>query len=108
MTDAPAIAVDQLPADAVLLDVREPDEWAAGHAEGAVHVPLADVPARLGDLPPATPLYVICRSGARSGRAVQWLSQQGVDVVNVSGGMQAWAASGRPMVSERGTDPFVA
>ncbi|HEX8496928.1 MAG TPA: rhodanese-like domain-containing protein [Actinomycetales bacterium] len=108
MTDAPAIAVDQLPADAVLLDVREPDEWAAGHAGGALHVPLADVPARLGDLPPAAPLYVICRSGARSGRAVQWLAQQGVDVVNVSGGMQAWAASGRPMVSERGTDPFVA
>ncbi len=106
MSDAPAVSVDQLPTGAVLLDVREPDEWGAGHAQGATHVPLADVP--LSELPAADPLYVICRSGARSERAVQWLRQQGVEAVNVTGGMQAWAAAGRPMVSETGTDPVVA
>lgn len=108
MSDAPAIEVTELPADAVLIDVREPDEWAAGHAESATHVPLADVPARVGELPQGSPVYVVCRSGARSGRAVEWLQQQGVDAVNVSGGMRAWDAAGKPMVSEHGGDPYVA
>ncbi len=108
MSDAPAIEVTELPTDAVLLDVREPDEWAAGHAETATHVPLGDVPDRVGELPQGSPLYVICRSGARSGRAVAWLAQQGVDAVNVSGGMRAWDAAGKPMVSEQGGHPYVA
>lgn len=108
MSDTPAVAVDQLPADAVLLDVREPDEWAAGHVQGATHVPLADVPDRLAELPGADPLYVVCRSGQRSGRAVQWLQQQGIASVNVTGGMQAWAAAGKPMVSDTAAAPTVA
>lgn len=108
MSDVPAIEVDQLPADATLLDVREPDEWAAGHAERATHVPLGEVPDRLAELPHGSPLYVVCRSGARSGRAVDWLQRQGVDAVNVSGGMRAWEAAGKAMVSEQGDDPYVA
>lgn len=108
MSDAPAVPVDQLPEGARLLDVREPDEWSVGHVDGATHVPLADVPTRLADLPAADPLYVICRSGARSGRAVEWLLQQGVSAVNVTGGMQAWAAAGKPMVSDTGAAPVVA
>jgi rhodanese-related sulfurtransferase len=102
MDNVPEISVQDLPADAVILDVREPDEWAAGHVEGATHVPLGEVPQRLGELPDAEPLYVICRSGNRSGRAVAWLGQQGVETVNVAGGMRAWAAAGRPMVSDAG------
>jgi rhodanese-related sulfurtransferase len=102
MDNAREISVQDLPADAVILDVREPDEWAAGHVEGATHVPLGEVPQRLGELPDAEPLYVICRSGNRSGRAVAWLGQQGIDTVNVAGGMRAWAAAGRPMVSDAG------
>ncbi len=98
----PEISVQDLPADAVLLDVREDDEWAAGHVEGAVHLPLAQVPGRLGDLPDADPLYILCRSGNRSGRAAAWLNQQGVASVNVSGGMQAWARAGKPMVADAG------
>lgn len=90
-----------LPADAVLLDVREDDEWAAGHAPDARHVPMNQVPERLAELPEADPLYVICRSGARSGRVAGFLTQQGRSVVNVEGGMQAWAAAGRPMIGER-------
>jgi len=108
MSDAPAITVDLLPADAVLLDVREPDEWAAGHVEGATHVPMGEVPIRVGELPAAAPLYVICRSGKRSGEVVLWLAEQGIDSVNVAGGMQAWAAAGRAMVSQTGATPIVA
>jgi rhodanese-related sulfurtransferase len=102
MQNVPEISVQDLPADAVILDVREDDEWAAGHVEGATHVPLGEVPQRLGELPDGDPLYVICRSGNRSGRAVAWLGQQGVESVNVAGGMRAWAAAGRPMVSDAG------
>ena len=108
MSEAPAITVDRLPTDAVLLDVREPDEWAAGHVEDATHVPMGEVPIRVGELPAAAPLYVVCRSGKRSGQVVLWLQEQGVDAVNVTGGMQAWAAAGRPMVSQTGATPTVA
>ena len=65
MENVPEISVQDLPADAVILDVREDDEWTAGHAPGATHVPLGEVPGRLGELPDADPLYVICRSGYR-------------------------------------------
>ncbi|AKU14784.1 rhodanese-like domain-containing protein [Luteipulveratus mongoliensis] len=93
--------------DAVVLDVREQDEWDAGHAPGAVHIPLAEVPARIDELPDAEPLPVICRSGGRSGRAVQWLSAQGYDVVNVEGGMKAWEQGGKSVVSTGDKAPEV-
>ena len=104
----PAATVDQLSVGAGVIDVREPEEWVVGHVADAVHVPLAQLPARLAELPTSDPVYVICRSGARSGQAVQWLQQQGVPAVNVTGGMQAWAAAGKPMVSETGSPPSVA
>ncbi len=107
MSEVPEISVSDLPANAILLDVREDDEWAAGHVDGATHVPMGEVPARLGELPEGAPLYVICRSGARSGRAVAWLTQQGVSSVNVLGGMQAWSAAGRPMAADSGREPTV-
>jgi rhodanese-related sulfurtransferase len=107
MHNVPEVSVQDLPADAVILDVREDDEWAAGHVAGATHVPLGDVPQRLGELPDADPLYVICRSGNRSGRAVAWLGQQGFDSVNVAGGMRAWAAAGRPMVADTGVPTVI-
>ena len=102
------VAVSDIADDAVVLDVREDDEWQAGHAPGAVHVPLGDVPSRLADLPETDePLPVICRSGGRSGRAVAWLSQQGFDVVNVDGGMRAWNAAGKPVRTDDGNDGSV-
>lgn len=107
MDQIPTVSVTDLPDDAVVVDVREPDEWAAGHAPGAVHVPLGEVPERLGDLPDSEPLPVICRSGGRSQRAVQWLVQQGFDVVNVDGGMRAWGSAGKPLTSERTDEPYV-
>jgi rhodanese-related sulfurtransferase len=108
MSEVPQIPVSEIPDDAVLLDVREPDEWQAGHAPGAVHVPLADVPSRLGDLPEvAGQLPVVCRSGGRSGRAVEWLAQQGFEVANVDGGMRAWDGAGKAMTAENGESPTV-
>lgn len=91
---------DELPADAVLLDVREDDEWAAGHAPQAVHIPMGEIAGRLGDLPPDVDLYVVCRAGGRSARATAYLNANGWAAVNVDGGMQSWAAAGRPLVGE--------
>ncbi len=108
MDDVPAVGVADLPTGAVLLDVRENEEWSAGHAPEAQHVPMSQLTGRLQEVPAAEPLYVICRSGARSARVVAFLAQQGVSAVNVTGGMQSWAAAGRPMVAERaGATPDV-
>lgn len=96
-----------LPDDAVLLDVREPDEWAAGHVETAVHIPIGQVTGRLGDIPQGDPLYVICRSGSRSARVADFLRGRGTKAVNVAGGMKDWAASGKPMVSDTIRPPEV-
>ena len=96
----PQVSVTDVPDDAVILDVREQDEWDAGHAPGAVHIPLGDLPSRLGDLPDdENTLAVVCRSGGRSSRAVAWLSQQGFDVANLDGGMRAWHGAGKPLVA---------
>lgn len=101
------IALEQLPADRVLLDVREDEEWNAGHAPGAVHVPMTELAARLDEVPDATPLYVICRSGGRSARVTEYLNANGWDAVNVVDGMSGWAQSGRPLVAENAADPQV-
>lgn len=90
---------DPIPGDLVVLDVREPHEWAAGHIEGATHIPLGDIPARVGELDPDVRTLVICHLGGRSARATQWLHAQGHDVTNVAGGMEAWEMAGRPTVS---------
>jgi rhodanese-related sulfurtransferase len=105
--DVPSVEPAVMPAGARVLDVREPDEWDAGHIDGAMHIPLADLPGRLDELPDDESVVVVCRSGNRSGRAVAWLVHNGYDAVNLDGGMGAWAASGRPMVSETGESPAV-
>jgi rhodanese-related sulfurtransferase len=84
----------------VLLDVREDDEWEAGHAPGAVHLALSRLhPDRL---PAADTYLVICRSGNRSGRVAAALANAGLDARNVAGGMNAWAADGLPVVRSDG------
>jgi rhodanese-related sulfurtransferase len=105
--DVPSVEPAGVPVDARILDVREPDEWDAGHIDGALHIPLADLPGRVGELPADEDLVVVCRTGGRSGRATAWLVQNGYDAVNLDGGMGAWAAAGRPMVSETGDAPTV-
>ena len=106
MSDVASVSAAEVPADATLLDVREDDEWEAGHAEGALHIPMGEVPQRLDELPEGV-LHVVCRGGGRSLRVAQWLQGNGYDVVNVEGGMGAWAEEGKPMVSEGGQEPFV-
>ncbi len=104
----PEVPVHEVADDALMVDVREQNEWDLGHAPGAVHIPLGDLPARLGELPESDgSLAIVCRSGNRSGRATAWLAQQGFDAVNVAGGMLAWQSSGKPLVAERLSDPRV-
>lgn len=86
----------------VLLDVREHDEWHRGHASGARHIPMGEVPARLGEIDRNAELYVICHLGGRSRRVAQYLARNGYAPINVEGGMQAWADAGRPVVTDAG------
>ncbi|MFD7294263.1 rhodanese-like domain-containing protein [Streptomyces sp. NPDC059897] len=108
----PTVAVDELKEEDFLLDVREDDEWQAGHAAGALHIPMSEFVARYGELTEAAPqdgrVNVICRSGGRSAQVTMYLAQQGVDAVNVDGGMQAWEAAGRPVVDDNGQPGGVA
>lgn len=81
-----------------VVDVREEHEYVQGHVPGAVLVPLDTVPARLDAFRGEGTTYVVCRSGARSMRACEFLSDRGIDVANVAGGTIAWTASGREVV----------
>jgi rhodanese-related sulfurtransferase len=82
---------------ALLVDVREPWEYAEGHLPGARPVPLSQVPSLVGTLPTDQPVYLVCAVGARSGQAAAWLGRQGYDTVNVAGGTQDWVAAGYPL-----------
>lgn len=82
-----------------LIDVREPDEYSSGHVPGAISVPLGQVPDRVEECCEAgRTTYMICRSGARSANACEFLADKGFDIVNVVGGTMAWMASGRDVV----------
>ncbi len=87
-----------LAAGARLVDVRETDEYEAGHVAGAVHIALGTVPDQVQAFH-GEAVYVICRSGARSMRACEFLAQQGVQAINVAGGTIGWLSSGRPVVA---------
>ena len=100
----PEEAARRVDEGAVFLDVREPDEWHAGHAPDAVHVPLAALAASVDRLDKDQPVVAVCRVGGRSERAAAVLLQRGYDAVNLAGGMQAWDAAGMPVVTDAG-DP---
>ncbi len=91
-----------LDAGGMLLDVREPEEWEAGHAPGARHVPLGQLPDQMGDLAGDAPIVVICRSGGRSALATEWLATAGFDAANLVGGMQEWARAGMVVETDEG------
>lgn len=101
-TVTPVEADQQTRTGAVLIDVREPSEWTAGHAPAAKHIPLGDLTHRLDELPTDKPLLTVCRSGRRSAQAAALLAREGRDVHNVGGGMTAWAAAGLPIVVKGG------
>lgn len=87
--------------EVLLVDVRGPDEWAPGHAQGAVHMPLGQLdPAAVPD---DRPVVAVCRSGNRSGKAAVLLAEAGLTVWNMTGGMQAWDEAGLPIVTDDGT-----
>ncbi|MFF4390517.1 rhodanese-like domain-containing protein [Streptomyces sp. NPDC001552] len=107
----PSVDATAVPSEGFVLDVREDDEWAAGHVEGALHIPMSDFVARFGELTEAVEdghrVYVMCRVGGRSAQVTQYLVRQEIDAVNVDGGMQAWDGAGRPMVTDNGNPAFV-
>ncbi|WP_405134064.1 rhodanese-like domain-containing protein [Nocardia sp. NBC_01388] len=113
-SDVPSVPIDAVPAEfdaarpwapgtpapALLLDVREDDEWALGHAPGALHIPMVDVPARIDELDYDAEIYVVCRQGGRSLPVVQYLTHVGFDAFSVTGGMVAWQLAGRPLTGD--------
>lgn len=86
--------------EVVLVDVREPDEWATGHAPDSLHRPLSDLdPAEFA----GRGVVTTCRGGGRGGRAAQQLADAGVDAVNLGGGLRAWSEGGGPLVRDDGS-----
>jgi rhodanese-related sulfurtransferase len=98
----PRRASSLLEQGAVLLDVREPDEWNEGHAPHAQHVPLRQLPTHLTHLPRDAHIVAVCRSGNRSATAAAFLKAAGFDAVNLVGGMRAWQRAGLPVVRPGG------
>jgi rhodanese-related sulfurtransferase len=88
----------------VLLDVRNANEWEAGHAPSATWVPLGELEGARFTLPMNRRIVCVCRSGQRSQRAAAELMNMGFNAVNLTGGMKAWVAQGLPVVRDDGTD----
>lgn len=111
MYDVPSVTVaqvpDPLPDGVNVLDVREPQEWEAGHIEGATHIPLRQLPEHTDELSRDGQLLVVCKIGGRSAQAVAYLGQLGLNAVNLAGGMIDWVDAGRPIVKEGEGDPLV-
>lgn len=84
---------------APVVDVRSPEEYAAGHVPGAVNIPLGEVDARSGEFGAASPMHVICQSGGRSMKASESLADRGVQALSVAGGTKGWIDAGRPVVT---------
>jgi rhodanese-related sulfurtransferase len=106
--DVPAVDAKDVPQDAYLLDVREQEEWDAGHAPQAVHIPMGRLSDRAGEVPRDQEVFVICRSGVRSAQVTVALNQAGWLAKNVDGGMKRWVESGRSMEADSGAEPYVA
>ena len=87
------------PYDAVLIDVREADEFAAGHVPGATPLPMSEITTRLDELDRDRPLYVICAVGQRSLAVADFLVRSGFEAYSVAGGTYAWMRAGRPVES---------
>ncbi|WP_203236693.1 rhodanese-like domain-containing protein [Nocardia panacis] len=115
-SEVPSVPIEDVPVEfdrpdpavrATLLDVREDDEWRLGHAPGAIHIPMVDIPSRTEELDYDTELYVICRQGGRSLQVAEYLAHIGYDVIQVRGGMVAWQHAGRPLVGDGEQPPKI-
>ena len=98
----PAEADRLVTAGALMLDVREDDEWGAGHAPAAHHLPMGQLVERMDELPRDRTIVCMCRVGGRSSSVAVHLVGSGYDVRNVAGGMQAWAGMDLPVVDDSG------
>jgi len=111
MIEVPTIEVaqvpDPIPEGVTVLDVREPLEWQHGHIDGAVHIPLTQIPDRAAELPVDQQLLVVCKVGGRSSQATAFLREKGFEAINLAGGMIDWVEAGRPMVAEGDGKPLV-
>jgi rhodanese-related sulfurtransferase len=99
-------ASELLEGEAILIDVRQENEWNAGHAPMATLIPLAELPDHLDELPRDRLIICACRSGGRSLRAATFLQEEGFDTVNLTGGMIAWFSEDHPFESDNG-DPSI-
>ena len=104
----PVEAKRRVDAGALLLDVRNPEEWQAGHAEGAAWIPMGELAERQEELPTDREIVVICKTGVRSAQVAQALVASGYGAVNVAGGTKAWQASGMSIVTDDGRPGTVA
>lgn len=104
----PRVTAAEVAGDAHLLDVREHHEWEAGHAPDSWHLPMSELPGRVGEIPTDRDVVVVCRSGVRSARVVQFLRHHGWQhVYNLDGGLLDWVAAGRPVVAGSGAPATV-
>jgi rhodanese-related sulfurtransferase len=99
---AAAEAAEEIAGGALVVDVREPVEWDAGHISGAVLIPLGELGTRVGELPRDRRMVIVCRTGSRSAYAADALHGAGYDVANLRGGLFAWAAGSLPLEPEDG------
>ncbi|MGL4305797.1 MAG: rhodanese-like domain-containing protein [Mycobacteriaceae bacterium] len=88
----------KLPNSAVILDVREYQEWDGGHIAQALHIPMGEIPVRMSEIDPTLDVYVMCHSGARSLRVADYLNHNGYKCINVSDGMLGWVQAQRPVI----------
>lgn len=90
------VKVTEVPQGAQLIDVREEDEFATGHAVGAKNIPMSEISSRVRELDSTEDIYVICQLGGRSAKIAEFLEEQDFPVINVEGGTSAWIKAGLP------------
>lgn len=91
-----SVTVNEVPADAQFIDVREVDEYREVHAAGTVNMPMSEFTMHTGKIDKERPSYVICKSGGRSAQVCEYLNEIGYDAINVEGGTNAWVSAGLP------------
>lgn len=90
------VAVNEVPAGAQLIDVRETNEYAEVRAQGAVNIPMSEFVGRINEIDLDRDIYVICKLGGRSAQVAEYLEQRGIEAINVNGGTDGWVAAGLP------------
>ena len=98
--------------DFVVIDVREPDEWVAGHIASSRHIPIRELTERQSELEElgddGAKFLFVCTVGGRSSQATQYFTRLGFDAENLEGGLLAWTQAGHPLVTDDGTPGVVA